>query len=369
MNRMITQPLGDVCVAKSGNSKIIKGTLPTKNDGTLFPAYSATGQDVFSEGYDFDEDGIVISAVGARCGKCFLASGKWRAIANTHVILPKPDKANVRFLWYLLNDESFWVKGGAAQPFVKIQDSLRKPIAVPSLAEQERIANLLDEADGLRKLRTQAHRRTATLIPAIFHEMFSNPESNPGGWPKLVIGDILEVSKDRIEPLEHPDRIFNYIGLENIEGSTGQLLPYQPTLGIEIKSTKNVFHTNQILYGKLRPYLNKVYLAHEEGICSTDIYVLHPNQQRVHPEFIAHYLQSPAVLAMASNMMTGASLPRISQDSILKIPVYLPPLALQQEFVVRVSKIRAIQVEQSASRSRLKDLFQSILHRAFKGEL
>ena len=67
MKRWPTKPLGEVCFTKSGNSKIIKGTLPKQNDGNLFPAYSATGQDVFSDGFDFDGDGIVISAVGARC--------------------------------------------------------------------------------------------------------------------------------------------------------------------------------------------------------------------------------------------------------------------------------------------------------------
>ena len=183
-------PLAEVCSARSGNSKIIKGTLATQNDGNLFPAYSATGQDVFSDGFDFDGDGIVISAVGARCGKCFLANGKWRAIANTHVVLPKPDKADVRFLWYLLNDESFWVKGGTAQPFVKVGDSLKKQIAVPPLAEQERIVKLLDEADVLRKLRAQTDRRTAALIPALFHEMFGDPVANPKSWPVAKLADV-----------------------------------------------------------------------------------------------------------------------------------------------------------------------------------
>ena len=75
-----------------------------------------------------------------------------------------------------------------------------------------------------------------------------------------------------------------YIGFENIGGHTGSLLPYQPTLGAEIKSTKNIFHPGDILFGKLRPYLNKMHLASTDGICSTDIYVLRPKQTRyVHP--------------------------------------------------------------------------------------
>jgi type I restriction enzyme S subunit len=61
---------------------------------------------------------------------------------------------------------------------------------VPPLAEQERIVKLLDEADGLRKLRVQADRRTAALLPALFHEMFGDPISNPIGWPLAKLSEI-----------------------------------------------------------------------------------------------------------------------------------------------------------------------------------
>ena len=107
-------------------------------------------------------------------------------------------------------------------------------------------------------------------------------------WPTKPLGEVLEVSRERIEPIDHSDTSFNYVGLETIEGHTGKLLPYQPTLGAEIRSTKNVFHIGEILYGKLRPYLNKVYLANEDGICSTDIYVLRTRPGQMHPPFLAN---------------------------------------------------------------------------------
>jgi len=142
MKRWPQVALGDVIIAKPGNGKIIKGTLPSVNSGSLYPAYSATGQDVFSDEYDHEGDGIIVSAVGARCGKCFQASGRWRAIANTHVLLPRKDKVLTRFLWYLINNEDFWVKGGTAQPFVKMTDSLRETIPLPPLAEQDRLVQI-----------------------------------------------------------------------------------------------------------------------------------------------------------------------------------------------------------------------------------
>ena len=79
------------------------------------------------------------------------------------------------------------------------------------------------------------------------------------------------ISKN-IDPNQHSGAI-NYIGLENIESNTGNIVGKISSNYNEIKSTKNCFIENDVLYGKLRPNLNKVYLAKEAGICSTDIYV------------------------------------------------------------------------------------------------
>lgn len=92
----------------------------------------------------FDCDAIVISAVGARCGKTFLAKGKFGVCANTHVLKVKKICCS-RFLNYILNDEDWWVKGGSAQPFVKVSDSLRQKIVVPDLEYQIEVADFLDD--------------------------------------------------------------------------------------------------------------------------------------------------------------------------------------------------------------------------------
>jgi hypothetical protein len=123
----------------SGNSKLIKGKLHDAPADHLFPAFSATGQDVWRDAFDREGDAIIISAVGARCGKCFLARGRWSAIANTHVVWPDPEKADIKFLWYLLNDEQFWIRSGSAQPFVAVRKTFEKEIPLPPLPEQRRI--------------------------------------------------------------------------------------------------------------------------------------------------------------------------------------------------------------------------------------
>ena len=183
-------------------------------------------------------------------------------------------------------------------------------------------------------------------------------------WVKMRLRDVLDVSRERIEPLNHPKTLFNYVGLEDIEGNTGNLLPYQPTPGADIKSTKNVFQSGQILYGKLRPYLNKVYLAHEKGICSTDIYVINARQQLIRSDFVAYYLRSPAVLEAVSRGMAGANLPRINEESLLSIPVAVPPLAEQARIAGLLDEVGELQKlraqADSASVALIPALFQEL---------
>ena len=96
---------------------------------------------------------------------------------------PKTDIIAFRFLYYALlwrglNDAIT----GAAQPQITRASLSRVSIPIPPLAEQGRIVKLLDEADELRKLRAEANRRTATLIPALFHKKFGDPLSASCSW-------------------------------------------------------------------------------------------------------------------------------------------------------------------------------------------
>ena len=184
-------------------------------------------------------------------------------------------------------------------------------------------------------------------------------------WPTKPLGHVLEVSRERIQPLEYPTSSFNYVGLENVEGHTGKLLPYSSTPGAEIKSTKNVFHPGQILFGKLRPYLNKVHLAREKGICSTDIYVLNPRQHQMDAAFASYFLRSPVVLAAVSNAMAGANLPRINEESLLEIPVPVPPLAEQERLVKLLDEAEELRKLRDQADHRTADLIPSLFQEMF----
>jgi len=139
---------GNVVRHHAGNSALIKGRLSSSEAAGLFPAYSASGQDVWCAHFEHEGDAMVVSAVGSRCGKAFRASGRWCAIANTHVVWPNPERIDGRLLAYFINDEGFWQKSGTGQPFVLFTKTFSRPLRLPQLSEQAAIAAVLSDMDA-----------------------------------------------------------------------------------------------------------------------------------------------------------------------------------------------------------------------------
>lgn len=159
--------------------------------------------------------------------------------------------------------------------------------------------------------------------------------SSASAFERLKIGTLIEERKETIDPQSRPDESFHYIGLENVEGVTGNLGAVEPKKGKEIRSRSKVFRSGDILYGRLRPYLNKVYLAAppvEEGICSGEFYVLTPRPDRVLPHVLRALLSSQYVQQYVTRWQTGSALPRLQLHDLLGIEVPLPPVAEQQAY-------------------------------------
>ncbi|MGA9996696.1 MAG: restriction endonuclease subunit S [Pyrinomonadaceae bacterium] len=154
-------------------------------------------------------------------------------------------------------------------------------------------------------------------------------------FPLCVIGDIVRERKESIDPQAQPDNLINYLGLENVQSTTGNLVDFAARYGKEIKSRSKIFRPGDILYGRLRPYLNKVYVADglvESGICSTEFLVLIPDIKRVLPHFLRGLLSSAFVHQVVSRLQTGSALPRLQLDDLLSIEVPLPPIGQQQAY-------------------------------------
>ena len=155
-------------------------------------------------------------------------------------------------------------------------------------------------------------------------------------FPKGKISDLSYVSNEKCNPQDNPEKEYLYLGLEHIESNSG-IYSDNFEKGRNILSTKNAFHTNDVLYGKLRPYLNKVVIAKDNGICSTDILVLKTDI----PVILKYALLSEELVKQTSDLMKGVSLPRIGIEDFLNQKIPFPPLSEQQKIVAEIEKIEA----------------------------
>jgi type I restriction enzyme M protein len=160
-------------------------------------------------------------------------------------------------------------------------------------------------------------------------------------WGMIGIGNICKNIKRIIDPKKLSGQI-NYIGLENISKNTGELLGSINSEAPSIKSMKLEFKKKNVLYGKLRPNLNKVYYADIEGICSTDIMVLMFNENKSIPKFYSLILREQWFNQKVINGLEGAQLPRISWEYFKNLKVPLPPIEMQEIILKKIENEQKI---------------------------
>ena len=190
----------------------------------------------------------------------------------------------------------------------------------------------------------------------------------PKGWRWTTLGEIIEPSKERANPQGIEE--IPYISLEHIEKDTGKLLGCG--CSSEVKSTKTKFKRGDLLYGKLRPYLNKVYLSDFEGICSTDILVFPKNDLHSNA-FLFYRLLCPDFVNYASHNVSGVNLPRVNFQTLAQFKIPFPPLPEQQRIVAKIeelfTKLDAGIDALHKVQAQLKRYRQSVLKAAFDGKL
>lgn len=212
-------------------------------------------------------------------------------------------------------------------------------IPLPPLLQQQRIARRVDRYIAVETARTE---RIQTIAQSIFSKLSAISVHG-------VLGDFCTLSGERVDPGDTPGADFNYVGLEHIVEGTGESTWAASSKGATIKSTKNVFRKGDVLYGKLRPYLNKVWIAEFDGVCTTEMLVLKP---RIPSVLLKYLLLHPAFVEQAKAKMGGISLPRIKPAEVMLISV--PDV---DSHVARLAKLASdIEIEKCRQQEKLDRL-------------
>lgn len=204
---------------------------------------------------------------------------------------------------------------------------------------------------------------TAALFPAEFKQL--EGAEIPSGWSPGTLGDVCETAKASVKRADiRPDE--NYVGLEHIPRESWSL----PSWGRaeDLQSGKSRFRQGDFMFGKLRPYFHKVCIAPVDGVCSTDILVIHAKKPEWNP-YVLCQISSKPLIDYATRLSNGAKMPRSSWPDLASYKVVVPPESVAEAFdrlvAPMVEKIIA-NIHASQTMTRLRN---ALLPRLISGSL
>ena len=160
----------------------------------------------------------------------------------------------------------------------------------------------------------------------------------PETWGLCCLGEVCDYGNcTNIDTKDIPENAW-ILDLEDIEKDTGKILQKLTKKERNSASTKHLFYKNQVLYSKLRPYLNKVVLADDNGYCTSEILPLNFNSC-ILPEYAKHYLMSPTFLRYANHCSYGVKMPRLGTQDGKKAVLTIPPINEQKRIADKVSQL------------------------------
>lgn len=243
-----------------------------------------------------------------------------------NIIIKRPDLILPKYVAYMLKaqvDAMQHLASGATFKEISKENFCTLQIPLLPIDQQQLI---VDELDGYQNVVSGAHNILKNYMPAV---------NLNNKYQTDRLGNLFDPVLTSIDPTLESGPVC-YIGLENIVSGTGEFTGSLESRYENIKSLKRVFKEGDILFGKLRPALNKVAYATFDGICSTDILVLRAKSEDVLPEYYSVLLRGVAFNKSVLNGVSGGQLPRVDLNFLLDIPVQIVPKEEQQRSITMI---------------------------------
>lgn len=329
-------PLGFVSSIDWGNTNLTKKIYSPNG---RYDCYSASGKDGHTDTFEHDEEAIILSAIGARCGKCFLAKGKWTAIKNTIIIKPS-EKVLVDYLFLCLNNEDFWEKAGKkAQPFITLTSANKQKIPVPPIEIQKQIVEEIGKVDKSVSDSILRIDECETDIERVLSSL------------NFADSTLKAIAPFAIKSIKYSDiESERYITTDNMLQNKMGVLPF---VGIANISSITEYKKEDILISNIRPYLKKIWFADKNGGCSKDVLVLRSaDTDKYLPKYIFYMLRRNAFFDYVMEGKKGIKMPRGNKEDILKYKIPIPSIDEQKRIV---SQIEALESEIIKARNMIEN--------------
>ncbi|MCB1380349.1 MAG: restriction endonuclease subunit S [Alphaproteobacteria bacterium] len=392
-----TLPLGEICEFKRGLT--YKKGDEVETGGT--PVLRANNVDLAKGELDLAEIRYIDPAIEVPKAKKVVpgsllictASGSKKHLGKTALIEDEMDFAFggfmgllvprpiilPRYLQWLLRSDVYWsfidgLSDGANINNLKFKQLAEFPVPLPPLEEQQRIVAVLDEAfEGLACARAHAE---ANLQNA--QELFESIKADELAYSgsdreEVILSDVAEINSSLVDPREDEYADMLHLGAGNMITGTDELVDVKTAREEKLKSGKYLFDEKTVLYSKIRPYLRKAARPDFQGLCSADVYPLTPKPARLDRDFLFHLLLGNNFTEYAISGSDRAGMPKVNRNHMFAYRFELPPLEAQRRIasVIDEAHTSCSSLAELAKKKLhdLDDLRQSLLHKAFAGEL
>jgi type I restriction enzyme S subunit len=317
----------------------------------------------------FSKDGTV--------GKvCVVREKREFAVLSSIAILrPKKEIADSSYLGYILGfqktiDEASKRKTGSAVRRIILKDLKQVEIPLPPLEEQRRIAAILDKADGVRRKRKEAIRLTEELLKSTFLEMFGDPVTNPKGWEVSPFGSLgkLDRGKSKHRPRNDPSLLggkYPLIQTGDVANSKGVIKKYTQTYSDKGLAQSRMWPAGTLCITIAANIAQTGILTFDS--CFPDSIVGFKPNNRVTTEYIQAWLGF--LQPLLEDLAPQSAQKNINLQMLRELDVPVPPIDLQSKFSEFVERIGNNSRNYEKSEAVMDNLFNSLLQRAFRGEL
>jgi type I restriction enzyme S subunit len=305
----------------------------------------------------------------------------------TAILRPKKEKVFPKYLHYILFVGHQFGLTSAFQNKTTGIINLQLPkylenlqIPLPPLETQQKIASILDAADTLRQKDKALLAKYDELTQALFLDMFGDTWVNPKKWKEYLVEELASKEKNSIKagPFGSSLKKEFYVKKGYKIYGQEQVIKDDMSFGnyyIDEKKYKELENckvkTGDILISLVGTYGKISVIPHvfEEGIINPRLMKITPDEKIIRPDFLKILLQGSASIIQMKNQSRGGTMDIVNVGIMRKIKLPVPPIALQTQFSERVAIIEQQKAIAHASLEKSEQLFNSLLQKAFKGEL
>ena len=247
-------------------------------------------------------------------------------------LLKNTEQADIKYCYYLLKYLQHTPENHKRQ---WLSTTSQKTVELPVIEEQKNIVSKLDKILEVIDNQNKQLELLDEAIKARFVEMFGDPVSNSKDLPVQKMNNVA--------PICQYDGSFEesvwLLNLDMVESQTGRIINYNIVSKDEIGGSVCTFDENNVLYSKLRPYLNKVVIPNGKGYATSELVPLRPDPKIINRIYLAYLLRSNEFVEMIKEKVAGAKMPRVSMSDFREFNVPVPPLELQNQFASFVQEI------------------------------